>query len=239
MRNKKISVSIIESNCFLREGLKNILSHKQYNVLADFSAIDSFLEKIKNDNNNEIYDIIIYGIDKNCSAGETESLLQKIKACQPGAHVVLWSSTLNKEIMSIAFSNKADGFVLKDISAEALICSLNLVVMGEKVFPTSMADFFSEAPSIWDKPQKNNVIPPIPLSNRELDILKCLAKGEPNKTIAHHLSIRDSTVKVHLKAILRKLGLHNRTQAALWAVQNNLANENEEFYYHNKLKPKC
>jgi two-component system nitrate/nitrite response regulator NarL len=111
--------------------------------------------------------------------------------------------------------------------------------MGEKVFPTSMAEIISKSSSIWDETQKNNVITSKHLSNRELDILKCLAKGEANKTIANHLSICDSTVKVHLKAILRKLGFHNRTQAALWAVQNNLLGESEGFYFHNSLKPEC
>lgn len=236
MHNKEIFVTIVEDNCFLRRGLKSILSCKPYNVVADFSVVDDLLEKVKKDNCKETYDIIIYGIDKNCPASKTEFLLQKVKACQPNAHIVLWASTLDKKIMSIAFSNKADGVVLKNISAEALICSLNLVVMGEKVFPTAMADLISNETSIWDETQKNNVITSKHLSNRELDILKCLAKGEPNKTIANNLSICDSTVKVHLKAILRKLGFHNRTQAALWAVQNNLVDENEGFYFHNNIK---
>lgn len=59
-----------------------------------------------------------------------------------------------------------------------------------------------------------------PLSAREIEILSCLAHGHANKRIARELNITEATVKVHVKAILRKLHLTNRTQAAIWAVQN-------------------
>tara|TARA_B100001989_G_scaffold42083_1_gene26016 strand:- start:174 stop:917 length:744 start_codon:yes stop_codon:yes gene_type:complete len=236
MQNKELCVSIIESNCFLRNGLKSILSKKEYNVLADYSLPEYYLKNYQEHNLNNINDIIIYGIDKNCTVKKVEYFLQKIKICQPSAHIVFWSSLLDKEIMGMVFSNNADGFILKDISAEALVCSLNLVVAGEKVFPTSMADIISKETHKWDEDQKNNKSSSYQLSKRELDILKCLAKGAPNKTIANHLSICDSTVKVHLKAILRKLGLDNRTQAALWAVQNNVVNNNEKLYSNHPLK---
>lgn len=58
------------------------------------------------------------------------------------------------------------------------------------------------------------------LSERESDIIRCLVHGKTNKLIARHLGITESTVKVHLKTILRKLRVSNRTQAALWAVQH-------------------
>ena len=60
------------------------------------------------------------------------------------------------------------------------------------------------------------------LSGRELEILRHLANGEPNKVIANDLDITEATVKVHVKGILRKIGAANRTQAAIWAIHNGL-----------------
>ncbi len=62
----------------------------------------------------------------------------------------------------------------------------------------------------------------VPLSNREYEIVQRLAEGLSNKVIAGQLAISEATVKVHLKTILKKLGLHNRTQAAIWAVQHGM-----------------
>jgi len=60
----------------------------------------------------------------------------------------------------------------------------------------------------------------IPLSRRESQILQCLVDGLPNKTIARNLDMAEATVKVHLKSILRKLNVQNRTQAAIWGMNN-------------------
>ena len=60
------------------------------------------------------------------------------------------------------------------------------------------------------------------LSEREMEILGCLAGGNSNKVIARTCQIAESTVKIHLKSILRKIHVQNRTQAAIWAIQNNL-----------------
>jgi len=120
-----------------------------------------------------------------------------------------------------AFSRNADGYILNDISAEALMRSIDLVMLGEKIFPTAMINIISNAKQPWERRtnslQNRNGNS---LSKRETQVLGCLANGDSNKVIANNLAITDSTVKVHLKAILRKLSVTNRTQAALWAVSN-------------------
>jgi DNA-binding NarL/FixJ family response regulator len=69
--------------------------------------------------------------------------------------------------------------------------------------------------------------PKISLSERERQVLRGVARGEPNKAIARACSITEGTVKVHLKTILRKISAQNRTQAALWAVENRLLSEED------------
>ena len=63
------------------------------------------------------------------------------------------------------------------------------------------------------------------LSQREVQILRCLLNGDSNKMIANHLNITEATVKVHLKSLLRKINASNRTQAAIWALNNGIGGE--------------
>jgi two-component system nitrate/nitrite response regulator NarL len=112
-----------------------------------------------------------------------------------------------------------DGYLLSDLSPAALVQSLQLVLLGEKVFPTSLAALLVSGLT-------DNVVT-MPgggrgLSEREGQILRFLVHGESNKMIANHLGITEATVKVHLKTVLRKIGALNRTQAAIWALNNGL-----------------
>ncbi len=225
MDKSNISVCIIEGNCFLREGIKSYLEKTRYQVHASFpSILDLVKEKSRRKNNNEecCCELVIIGMDSNHNPKNVENILKTIKSELPDARIVILSSTLDEDLI-LDFSNYADGYILKDISAAAMMGSLDLIMLGEKVFPTSMVELISKTHHQWENTEnKNNGAEIHCLSSREIDIIKHLANGEPNKVIANHLSISDSTVKVHLKAILRKLGVSNRTQAALWAVNHGL-----------------
>jgi two-component system nitrate/nitrite response regulator NarL len=109
-----------------------------------------------------------------------------------------------------------DGCVLKDVSAAALIGTLHLVLSGQRIFPpgppTAVPGPTQEA-AIYAKAMPA-------LSAREAQILQFLVGGSSNKAIARDLTISSETVKVHMRALLRKLNARNRTQAALWAFEN-------------------
>jgi two-component system nitrate/nitrite response regulator NarL len=130
--------------------------------------------------------------------------------------VVILSSRRDVPVIAAAFSTGADGYILKDISSDGLIGSLKLVMSGEKVFPTSILSTTSgaQAANTDASPRRT------PLSDREMGIVRHLAAGESNKAIAISLNIREATVKTHVKKILKKLGVANRTQAAVWAIAN-------------------
>jgi two-component system, NarL family, nitrate/nitrite response regulator NarL len=119
-----------------------------------------------------------------------------------------------------AMNAGADGYLMKDVSPEALIQSLELVMMGEKVFPTNLAAMLFDL---------NNASSPVNsirgLSPREQEILRALVTGSSNKLIAIKLGITEATVKVHLKTLLRKIDVNNRTQAAIWAMNNGFTAE--------------
>jgi two-component system, NarL family, nitrate/nitrite response regulator NarL len=111
-------------------------------------------------------------------------------------------------------------------SRDSLLKTLELVFMDQRIFtiPRSIATTATESTSnnnglskIVVEPDSNGSLSP-----RERQILNSLAEGKSNKVIARQYGLAEATVKVHLKAVLRKIGKHNRTQAAIWAIEHGL-----------------
>jgi len=144
--------------------------------------------------------------------------IQALKARGVPPWIVFMARRLNAAEIAGSFAMGGDGYLLEEISPAALIESLNLVILGEKVFPSQLVELLAEAD--WSGAKTNSAQTHNPLlSDRELEIVKWLVRGAPNKMIAAKTSITEATVKVHIKAILKKIGVHNRTQAAIWAMQ--------------------
>ncbi|WP_286192094.1 response regulator transcription factor [Roseomonas genomospecies 6] len=144
----------------------------------------------------------------------------------PGIRVVILTTDLCTRRLSGALGAGAHGYLMKDIACEALMQSLKLVMMGEKVFPTHLAELLINGRSeelATEVPARRKG-----LSQREIQILRCLLNGNSNKMIANHLHITEATVKVHLKSLLRKINASNRTQAAIWALNNGIGDQPAE-----------
>jgi two-component system, NarL family, nitrate/nitrite response regulator NarL len=120
----------------------------------------------------------------------------------------------------------ADACIFNLSSRDALIKALELTLLDQRVvvFPKSIATTadFTDPPRVSqsDAPSRPLEINGHGLSPRESEVLTSLAEGKSNKLIARVCHISEATVKVHLKAILRKTKAHNRTQAAIWAIQH-------------------
>lgn len=126
---------------------------------------------------------------------------------------------LRLSVLVRAMQAGADGFLTEDISGLALVQSLELVIAGERVLPGVLGEFIARQ-GIY--PLFRDHAPDIGLSPRESDILKRMAQGQSNKVIANTLNISESTVKGCVKAILKKIAAQNRTQAAVWALNEGL-----------------
>ncbi len=113
----------------------------------------------------------------------------------------------------------AHGYLIKDISVEALLQSLLLVMLGEKVFPTHLATLLVNG---MPNTAPASIVTSHGLTERECQVLRCLVQGDSNKMIANRLNITEATIKVHMKSLLRKINATNRTQAAIWALNNGL-----------------
>lgn len=161
--------------------------------------------------------IVDSGIDRG-ETGEIELLHGRF----PESRLVVLSEQFDYDSMKRAFGAGAHGYLVKDIAVEPLTRSLRLVASGEKVMPSQLVDELAHR--MVDEPQvlARRALEEAHLSLREAQILGCLVLGYPNKVISRRLAITEATVKVHVKAVLRKLNVRNRTQAAILAINGNL-----------------
>jgi two-component system nitrate/nitrite response regulator NarL len=157
-------------------------------------------------------------VQKPDNLADFASDIQALKARDAPPWIVFMARTLNAAEIADSFALGGDGYLLEEISPAALVESLNLVILGEKVFPSQLVGLLADADWAGAKANSAHAHSPL-LSDRELEIVKWLVRGAPNKMIAAKTSITEATVKVHIKAILKKIGVHNRTQAAIWALQ--------------------
>lgn len=133
-----------------------------------------------------------------------------------GARVALMSGTAPREVAEEALALGAAGFLPKTLAAKTLTNAVRFMAMGEQYAPV---DFLTAAP-LPDAPIRHPLA--AGLSPRELDVLEGLCGGKSNKAIARDLGLMEPTVKLHIKTLYRKIGVANRTQAAMLARNANL-----------------
>jgi len=209
-------IFLVDPSQLLREGLRKLLDDPSFAVTGEAATVAEALTKITPDNTPDLM-LVDYSADDKQRLEEIKSLRQRM----PKMRVVVLTDVLSSVSLAQCFDAGADGYLVKNISSAALKQSLRLVMIGEKVFPTNLASLLVNG-KVEARPAPVNDAGMAGLSEREIQILQCLLNGYPNKVIAHHLDITESTVKVHLKGILRKIRATNRTQAAIWALNRGL-----------------
>ncbi len=148
--------------------------------------------------------------------------LRQLREDLPATPVVVLTDERDPRTLAGCLNAGAAAFLLKDISLEALIHSLKLAMLGQKVMPTDLAAALING-AAGVQPVNGKSLESYGLSDREMEILRCLVNGDANKVIANRLDITEATVKVHMKSLLRKIKAGNRTQAAIWALNHGLA----------------
>ncbi len=169
--------------------------------------------------------IVHTGDDFDATAEQIESLRNH----HPSARVVIVATRYRLDEAVAAFRASVNGYFVDVTSPEVFAKSVELVMMGEIVFPPTFLSFVlvddrhvsNRGSSVSDRGAviTTDSIDPR-LSPRERSILRCLIEGESNKCIARNIGIAEATVKVHIKAIIRKNHVQNRTQAAIWGVNH-------------------
>jgi two-component system nitrate/nitrite response regulator NarL len=201
---------LVESNSIFGEGLRGILETTKFKSLKMADTIDDIPPQLLHGSRPVL---ILLGMEE--SHQDLALAVQRLKQQNPMAWIVVLSDRCEPEDAIVLLRSGADGYLLRKINSDALIKSLDLLMLGLAVFP-SMVSRVLGGPGERDGEQPQAYVPRR-LSDREVAILRCLMRGEANKVIARQFDITEATVKVHIKAILRKIRAQNRTQAAVWA----------------------
>jgi len=148
---------------------------------------------------------------------------RQIRAEEPSTKILMLTVSDEEDDLYEAIKAGANGYLLKEISVEEVAESIRAVVQGQSLLSPSMAsklltEFNAMVKRAEDKQQFSGPV----LTNRELEVLRLVAKGMSNREIATDLYISENTVKNHVRNILEKLHLHNRMEAVIYAVKERL-----------------
>src|SRR5271166_1950840 len=208
---------ILEEESLLREGLRLILSKTPF-APSHVGTIDYRSDVLRAVEPELI--IVVGGASSNF-VGHIIALRHR----HPAARIVALVERSRREWLPLALEAGANGALFTSISAECLIAALHAVVMYNvlvvdgalrSLSPANKNEGRGTDPSFDDSGMHDER----KLSTREHAILDRIVMGDSNKQIARHFAIAEATVKAHVKAILRKIGVGNRTQAAIWFINN-------------------
>ncbi|MBR0695057.1 response regulator transcription factor [Bradyrhizobium lablabi] len=225
-RRQSYETVLIGKNVLIREGISRILHAANFRILVSVSSSDELPSTLPA---HQLLFLIVHTDD-------FDHALEQIgfaKERYPEARIAIVSDHYRPGELASAFRAGASGYFVNVNSCDAFIKSIELVTMGETVFPPAFLSFALDSnraqehePVVPNEGEPGIVftaedtIAPPHLSPREKAILSCLIEGNSNKCIARKIDIAEATVKVHVKAILRKIRVQNRTQAAIWGMNN-------------------
>ena len=217
--DQAIDAVLLCKNPLLRSGLKHLLADTCFAASDETSPLPCGSEAMP----------ALFIVDANDSNGDVAEAIRHLKVQHSQARVVVVADCLEPNTVLAMYNAGADGFCLTSSSRDVLIKSLELVVLGHTVLPSALVlTILRERVSRPERSSDSAVAAKIKgshlntrnISPREAEVLGCLAEGLSNKVIAQKLDIAEATIKVHVKAILRKIGATNRTQAAMWATEH-------------------
>ncbi|MDO5530489.1 two-component system response regulator NarL [Sutterella sp.] len=158
-------------------------------------------------------DLIV--LDLNMKGSSGVEILTHLKAEDPSRCVVILTVSDSGEDLIDCIRAGADGYFLKDMEPEKFLASVHEALIGHVVVDPNMTKYLTKV--VKEKPKP---VEPTPLTDREQEVIECIAQGLSNKLIARRLNISDGTVKGHVKHLLKKLGLNSRVEAAVWYLSN-------------------
>ena len=221
MREAYVTV-LVEPKALVREGLVRILRAARFHILLSTVSMDESVQETL-----ARYESVLLILGSGVDPVTVVRQIELFRKEQPRGRVVVLADHYYASDVIAALRAGASAYLSKVTTSDAFIKCLELVMLGETIMPGDIV------PSILDHGYE--VIPPeinvnqelltepglnhVPhLSGQEKRVLRFLVEGYSNKVIARRIEIAEATVKVHIKAILRKVRVQNRTQAAVWAM---------------------
>lgn len=207
-----IRVLIADDHEVVRIGLRSMFAGTDVEVVAEVGTGTAALEQSLSLN----LDLVL--LDVRMPDGDGLRVLSRLKDEKPELPVLMISTYDNSTYMARSVALGANGYFLKDVTRETLLEAIIRATKGEMVWRRDELRRVTGAMSTPRMPVDVDV----PLTPRESEVLHQLAHGLTNKEIAQVLSISYETVKEHVQHILQKIGVSDRTQAAVWAVRQGL-----------------
>nr|WP_315220859.1 response regulator [uncultured Duganella sp.] len=210
-----ISVLLVDDHTLFRSGIRSLLQrHPEFNVVGE--AADGF-EGIKRALQLQPQVVLL---DLNMPGMSGVETLQLMRQDCPDTAIVMLTVSEDAEDLSTALKAGASGYLLKNIDTDYLTRAIRRAAAGETVVAEAMtAKLVAQLQSGAAAPVASELDK---LTPREREILDCLARGESNKGIARNLELAESTVKIHVQNVLKKLKLSSRVQAAVYAVEHRM-----------------
>jgi two-component system nitrate/nitrite response regulator NarL len=208
-------VLLIDDHTLFRAGLEDLLTRRGIKVVASVGSGDEGL-KMANELDADL-DVVL--LDMRMPNMDGISVLRALKKDHPDLPVAMLTTSSVEEDLIGSLKNGAQGYLLKDMEPDELVVALNDIIDGKTVVAPDLAHVLAQAVQGKIKPKEEAINPFASLTPREFEILTLLAEGQSNKVIARNLGISDGTVKLHVKAILRKLNISSRITAAVMAVE--------------------
>jgi len=212
-----LRVLLIDDHALVRKGLEELLRSRGIEVVASVGTGEEGI-------NQAVAlspDIILLDI-RMPGMGGIETL-EKLRASGVKSSILMLTMSRDDADLRAALRGGAEGYLLKDMNPEDLVPALEAALRGDNVVAKEMIGSLTRiVQGQKNEPPRRSAAPLSELTPREMEILSHVAEGQSNKMIARALNITDGTVKLHVKAILRKLGVHSRVEAAVIAVEQGL-----------------
>ncbi len=216
-----LRILLIDDHTLFRVGLEGLLGHRNIQVVA---AVGNGLDGLRLADELQP-DIVL--LDMRMPEMDGITVLRKLRQNGFQRPIVMLTTSSDERDLVESLRSGADGYLLKDMDPDALVLALRDIVAGKTVVAPDLAPVLAKVVQD-DGAVTMETSPFSELTPRESEILSLLAEGQSNKVIARNLGISDGTVKLHVKAILRKLGVHSRVEAAVIAVERGLRAERDE-----------
>jgi DNA-binding NarL/FixJ family response regulator len=212
-----MNVLIVDDHALFREGLKFLLPELDPTLVLDEAGdCAKALERAA----ERTYDLVL--LDLHLPGLHGMDALAALRQALPATPVVVLSGEDNRAIVRAAIDAGAMGFIPKSSTREVLIQALRLVFAGGVYLPRTVLD----APTLVEPSNPASAAPAgaptaarLGLTPRQMDVLRCVIQGKPNKSIARELDISEGTVKAHLSSVMQALGARNRTEAVYAAAK--------------------
>ena len=218
---KKINILIVEDHPLTRQTL--VYQLKKSEKINLLSALENGKQSIDyiSDNSNPKPDVILMDIDMPVMNGIEAT--EKIKKDFPKIAIIMLTNHNERESVLTAFKTGANGYCVKDIKIDELVIAFDTVLDGGIWVDKKIAGFIFDILKTSEKKQiEKRTTDEFNISEREKEVLKLVADGLSNDEITEKLFISRNTVKNHISSIITKLSVKDRTQAAVFALKNNM-----------------